>query len=382
MPGRILGVGLTGPALTDLERKILAENSPYAIVLFARNIESAEQLREYVAEIKDVAAEPPLILMDQEGGRVDRLRNLVPGLPAADLFEKEEDAVALAREFGRLTARALRYFDIDVNLAPVVDLCRGEAARGLERRCFGSSAETVIELAGAFIEGADTGGVGSCLKHYPGLGASSADSHYGASVVDLPSNVLESEDLAPFRVLGAKAAAVMVGHAIYPQLDPESMPASLSRALTTDLLRTRLGFQGLAFSDDMEMHAVSDLASYEEIAIRALNAGNDVVLFCSQIERVPELLRAIDGHAASDGAFANRVELSSDRALVYRRHIQGLANRAERAATFEQVLAEAAAFREKFDEASPHLGADGQPIDRRKEPREGGTGKTGREEWT
>lgn len=382
MPGRILGVGLTGPALTELERKILAENSPYAIVLFARNIESPEQLRDYVAEIKDIADEPPLIMIDQEGGRVDRLRNLIPGLPAAELFEQEENAIDLAREFGRVTGRALRYFDIDVNLAPVVDIRRGEAAKGLERRCFGSDVQTIVDLAGAFIEGEDLGGVGSCLKHFPGLGGGTADPHYGASVVDLPYETVELEDLAPYRALGEKAGAVMIGHAIYPLLDGKNDPATLSRVLSTELLRDRLGFKGIAISDDMEMHAVSDLASYEEIAIRALIAGNDVVLFCSQIERVPELLRAFDERASIDREFAQRVEEASDRALVYRRHVQGLANRAARAASFEQVLAEAAAFRASFDAARWELGPDGEKIERRNEPREGGTGKTGREEWT
>lgn len=378
MVGRILGVGLTGPALTDLERQILAGSSPYAVILFARNIESAGQLREYIAEIKAIAAEPPLIMIDEEGGRVDRLRNLVPGLPAVDLFEQEEDAAAVAREFGLVVGRALRYFDIDVNLAPVVDICRGNAAKGLERRCFGSSAETVIELAGAFIDGEDLGGVGSCLKHYPGLGSGTADPHYGASLVDVPPDVLEAEDLAPYRELGERTGAVMIGHGIYPQIDPAKDPATLSHHLTTELLRGRVGFKGVAISDDMEMHAVSDLAPYEEIAVRALLAGNDVVLFCSHIERVPDVMRAMERRAAEDGTFARRRTEAADRALVYRRHVLGLSNRAPRASSFEQILAEAAAFRERFDAA--HV--DRAEGDRRMTSRESGTGKTGREEWT
>ncbi|HVT43304.1 MAG TPA: beta-N-acetylhexosaminidase [Thermoanaerobaculia bacterium] len=380
MGARILGVGLTGPALTDLERDILRDSTPYALVLFKRNIESVEQLRDLVREIRSIASEPPLIMIDEEGGRVDRLRDLIPGLPGADTFGEGRDSKKLAGWFGHIVGKALRYFSIDVNLAPVVDLCRDKATKGLERRCFGRDAATVIDLAGAFMEGQELEGVGSCLKHFPGIGAGNADPHYGMSVVDLPLSTLIEEDLAPYRALGPQAGAVMVGHAIYPQLDDDRLPASLNPKIATDLLRRVVGFEGIVVSDDMEMHAVSDLASYEEISVRALLAGNDVVLFCSHVERVPELMANIRERAENDPLLASRYEEAVQRGIVYKRRCTGLQMSSKPLETFEDLMAEVERFQQAFRDAQP---SDGARLDeRRTTPRGGGSGKTGREEWT
>src|SRR5260221_9588502 len=289
----ILGIGITGKSLTDLERRILREHSPYAVVLFGRNVGDPEQLRELIREIKGVATRPPLLMIDEEGGRVARLRNLIPGLPSAEVFAEGERSVELSEWAGRVIGLALRWFDIEVDLAPVVDV-RGEVSpKGLERRTFGSDAESVVELAGAFAHGLHGAGVASCLKHFPGIGLGSADPHYGATVIDIPLDTLRQRDLVPFERLGPLAAAVMIGHGTYPQIDEPDLPATLSRKISTDLLRDTARFDGLAMTDDMEMHAVSDLGSYEDISERAFLAGNDVILYCSHVERIPDLQRYI-----------------------------------------------------------------------------------------
>src|SRR5688572_13746010 len=122
MGHQILGVGITGPSLTDLEKKILSETPPYAVVLFGRNVVSEMQLRDLVGEIREVSGQPPLLMIDEEGGRVDRLRNLLPGLPSVKAFIEGEDSAELSEWFGRVIGMLLDYFDIDVNLAPVVDI--------------------------------------------------------------------------------------------------------------------------------------------------------------------------------------------------------------------------------------------------------------------
>jgi len=379
----LLGIGIAGKTLSDLERRILRENSPYAIVLFGRNIESAQQLRELVRDIKSVSNRPPLMMIDQEGGRVDRLRQLVPGLPSAEAFGEGEQPEEMARLGGRLIGLALRYFDIECNLAPVVDVRREAAPKGLERRCFGSDAPTVVRLAGAFMRGQESAGVASCIKHFPGIGVGSADPHYGATVIDVPLSELEAIDFVPFAELGNVAGSVMIGHGIYPRVDDPDLPATFSHKLTTEYLRNRLGFTGLAVSDDMEMHAVSDLGSYEEIAERALVAGNDIVLFCSHIERVPELASFLRRRVEDDPQVRARFDEAMERAERYRQHCESLRTHASsRVDSFEELTEESLRFHELLEATRPARDANAPDLDRRKNSRTPGTGRSGREEWT
>lgn len=407
MGSRVIGVGITGTKLTDLEREILRDTPPYAVVLFGRNVESEGQLRDLVAECKAQSDQPPLILIDEEGGRVDRLRNLVPGLPSAESFLEGEQTRELTETFGRIIGAALRYFDIEVNLAPVVDIQREQITRGLERRCFGSDAETVVDLAGRFIRGMHATGTASCLKHFPGISRGSGDPHYGSTVVDISLEELVEQDLRPYVELGPLSRAVMIGHATYPQIDDPRLPASLSRKISTGILRDEVGFDGIAFSDDMEMHAVSDLGTYEEITDRALLAGNDVILFCSHIERVPDLMDHMEKRAAGDPEFAPRLADAKRRAEDYLQFVAKLrAEQTPAISTFTELRETVAEFVGAFEKAGGELRAarslprgfsgrrryprfreDGKVEDRReREAREAaekeGKGRSGREEWT
>lgn len=379
----LLGIGITGKALTDLERRILREATPYAVVLFGRNICEAEELRELVAEIKSLApGVPPLFMIDEEGGRVDRLRHLIPGLPSAQVFAEGEEPVAMSQWCGRVIGMALRWFDVEVDLAPVVDIRGGESPKGLERRTFGSDPESVVELAGAFIRGLQLTGTAACLKHFPGIGLGSGDPHYGATVMDLSVDDLKQRDLIPFARLGNEAGGIMIGHGTYPKIDGTGTPASLSRRLNRDLLDS-IGFEGVAISDDMEMHAVSDLGPYEEIADRAFMAGNDVILFCSHIERVPDLVRHLSEKMKQDGAFGERIAEARKRADGYRAHIARLRQSAQPpVATFDDVIDEAVRFVEKLGTTRPPHQITVPDVDRRENERMPGKGRTGREEWT
>jgi beta-N-acetylhexosaminidase len=379
----LLGIGLTGKSLTDLERRILRQTTPYAVVLFGRNIGEANELRALVAEIKSLApAKPPLFMIDEEGGRVDRLRHLIPGLPSAQVFAEGEDAAEMSHWCGRVIGMALRYLDIEVDLAPVVDIRGADSPKGLERRTFGSDAESVVELAGALIRGLHASGTAACLKHFPGIGSGSGDPHYGATVIDRSRDELLRRELVPFAQLGNEAGAIMIGHGTYPRIDDPNTPATLSRRLTRELLDA-IGFQGLAVTDDMEMHAVSDLDSYEHLAERALLAGSDVVLFCSHIERIPELQRFLAEKEKSKSALASRFAEARKKAEGYRDHIAQLRHAAAPpAATFDDVIDEAVRFIKKLEETRPHRDLYVPDADRRKNERMPGKGRSGREEWT
>ena len=383
MHNQALGIGLTGKSLTDLERKIITETSPYAIILFGRNVGDAKQLRDLVAEVKRIAKRPPIFMIDEEGGRVDRLRHLIPNLPAAESFGEGERSVELSEWLGKIIGMALRYFDIEVDLAPVVDIRGEDSPKGLERRTFGRDPETVIELAGAFMDGLQGAGTAACLKHFPGIGIGSADPHYGATVIDVTYDQLRNRDLVPFAGLGNKAGAIMIGHGTYPQIDEPDLPATLSRRITTELLRDVAGFDGLAITDDMEMHAVSDFGSYETISERALLAGNDVVMFCSHIERVPDIQRFLGAKVKEDAALRQRVEQAAKRAAKYRQHVDYLRKDASTPVSrFPDLIEEASRFVEAFQKSRRPSEGETPDIDRRKEPRTPGTGRTGREEWT
>jgi beta-N-acetylhexosaminidase len=380
----VLGIGLTGKHLTDLERRILRDNTPYAVVLFGRNIGTPEEFVELVREVKSLAPQrPPLFMIDQEGGRVDRLRHILPGLPSAEAFAEGENAARLSEWAGKVIGMALRFFDVESDLAPVVDIRGSVPTKGLERRTFGSDPETVVELGGAFIRGLHSAGTASCLKHWPGIGSSSGDPHYGVAMIDAPLDQLLKHDLVPFARLGAVAGAIMIGHGTYPRIEEDpDLPASLSWRLTTDLLRNAIGFDGLAVSDDMEMHAVSDLGSYEEISELALMAGNDVILFCSHIERVPDLQRSLRARVREDAKVRARFEEAKRRCDIYRAHCEQLRAAVPPAATFDDVIDEAARFVEELERTRPHSEAVSPDADRRQNPRTPGKGRTGREEWT
>lgn len=375
----VFGIGLAGKTITPLERDILANSTPYAVVLFGRNIENENHLRDLVAEVKSLAAVPPLFMIDEEGGRVDRLRHMVPGLPSAEGFAEGERPREMAEWFGRVIGKALRFLDIEIDLAPVVDI-RGEVAtKGLERRTFGSDPESVIELAGAFMRGLHHEGVASCLKHWPGIGLGSADPHYGMTVIDVSLDELVARDLVPYQHLANEARSVMIGHGTYPRIDEPDLPATLSWRMTTDLLRTFLGFDGVAISDDMEMHAVSDLGSYEMISERALLAGNDVILFCSHIERVPDLQRHMAERVREDERIAARFAEATRRCDEFRAHCDRLRAAAPPAASFAEVLDEAARFVDEYNRTRTTREIVVPDDDRRKYSR---VPRTGREEWT
>ena len=378
----ILGIGLTGRSLTDLERRILTEATPYAVVLFGRNIGGVEQFRDLVAEVKSLVAKPPIFMIDEEGGRVDRLRHLVPGLPSAEAFGEGERPADLARWSGKVIGMALRYFDVECDLAPVVDVAGEVSPKGLERRIFGRDPETVTELAGAFMRGCHDAGVATCLKHWPGIGAGSADPHYGATVIDIPVSQLIEHDLVPFQKLGNPAGAVMIGHGTYPQIDEPDLPATLSWRMTYDLLRNFTGFDGVAISDDMEMHAVSDLGSYEEISELALTAGNDVILFCSHIERIPDLQTFLARRVLQDDTIKARFIEAVRRCDEFRTHCDSLRAAAPAPSSWDEVVDETVRFVEEFERTRPPRDGSAPDVDRRKNPRTPGKGRTGREEWT
>lgn len=285
--GRVLVLGFEGTSLTAEERRTIARVKPAGFTLVPRNIVDDVQLDALIADLRALAPDA-ILALDGEGGRVDRLRNLVGPAPAAEQLAKAP--ARFARRAGRWVGESLRRFGFDLDLAPVVDLDRGRANNALDRRCFGSTPRQVTSKAKAFIEGLEASGVGACLKHFPGLGGAGEDTHFAPSTIDLSARELE-RDLEPFRRLARIAGSVMLSHAIYPALDPEGLPATLSPAIATKLRRRVLPFNGalVLFSDDLEMHALEPFGALADRGEAALAAGCDGLLFCRRIAEAPAI---------------------------------------------------------------------------------------------
>ncbi len=307
LAGRCLMVGLEGSALDRESRSALVRLAPGGVILFRRNLDSPERLAELVSEIEAALPYPLLLALDQEGGRVSRLEPWIGPTPTAAALAGAGEAAA--GRFGRATGDALSALGFNVDFAPVVDLCESGIDNAIGDRSFGTATETVSLLAGAFLDGLQAAGVAGCLKHFPGLGRARFDSHVIRPTLDRSLEELETEELVPYRALGSRAAIVMVGHGHYPALDPSTeLPATLSRAAIQDLLRGRLGFRGLVASDDMEMGAIQGFEENAQDAVRALEAGCDLLLYCRDLDRAARSLTALTRKAEAEATFAARVE--------------------------------------------------------------------------
>jgi beta-N-acetylhexosaminidase len=282
-------VGLPGPELDKASAEILSAHRPGGVILFKRNLQDEHQLNRLMTALRRILPDA-VVGIDAEGGRVDRLKEIVGPAPSAAFLARKPPSFSL--QSGRWVAQSLRLFDIDVDFAPVVDLDRGIAGNALDERTFGATPADVIPRAQAFLSGLHSGGAGGCVKHFPGLGAAGEDTHFQMSAVFLPAEELRP-DLEPFAALGRLAGAVMVGHALYPAYDSSMRPATLSPTLLGGILRGRLGFDGLVFSDDMEMKALDEWGDLPERCEIAFAAGCDVLLVCHTLGALPAIVERL-----------------------------------------------------------------------------------------
>jgi beta-N-acetylhexosaminidase len=304
--GRVLMVGFSGSRLEPELLARLRALQPGGVILFRRNLESPEALQDLVLGLREVLPPHPLLAVDQEGGRVSRLEPWLGPTPTAERWSHQgEEAV---HRFGAATGQVLRGLGFNLDFAPVVDLCPPGTPNGIGDRSFGTDPEAVATQAGAFLDGLQAAGVAGCLKHFPGLGDTHVDSHRELPTVTRARERLLGEDLLPYRRLQDRAAAVMTGHALYPTLVPGTrLPACLSPEIVRGWLRERLGFAGLAVSDDLEMGAVEAFEAERPAGLTAVEAGCDLVLYCHTLERAERARDAMVARAEEDPAFAARL---------------------------------------------------------------------------
>ncbi len=319
--GQLLVGGFSGPTLSPTLRSALARGERGGAILFRRNLPGS--LPDVAALIRSIAEAapadlPPLVAVDQEGGRVTRLGTPVLRLPAMRAFGRLADG-DLVRRAAEALGRELASLGFTMDFAPVLDVDTCPVNPIIGDRSFSDDPAVVARLGWAFAAGLQAGGVLACGKHFPGHGDTTVDSHKDLPCVDQPRQRLDAVEIVPFRGLRAETcAAVMTAHVVYPALDPDR-PATLSPRIAHDLLRAELGYDGLLVSDDLEMKAVADRLPIEESAVQAVRAGCDVLLVCSSEEFQERAHSALVHAAERDAGFRAQVEASSARGLRARR---------------------------------------------------------------
>jgi beta-N-acetylhexosaminidase len=294
-----LMIDLEGLELTPEERELLRHPVVGGVILFARNFQSPWQLALLTGEIHRLRDPHLLIAVDQEGGRVQRFRAGFTRLPPAAWYGRRYqlrpgEARRLCELGGWLMAAELRCVGVDFSFAPVLDLDL-QVSQVIGDRAFADRPQVVAELAQSWMRGAHAAGMPAVGKHFPGHGAVGADSHLELPTDERPLAELLMEDLVPFeRLIRAGLQAMMPAHVRYPQVDDR--PAGFSARWLRDILRNRLGFQGVIFSDDLSMGAAQVAGDYGERACAAVAAGCDMVLACNNRAGALEVLEALANH--------------------------------------------------------------------------------------
>ena len=314
--------GVAGAVLEAGERELLAELQPGGVILFARNILTAGQTRALIAELGTLPA-PPVVVVDLEGGKVNRLRPLIGDLPAAAAAGAAGDGAA--RALGEAVGAACAWLGFGGVYAPVVDVAVPGGTLEEEERCFGADPARVVQRATAFLAGIEAYGLCACLKHYPGLGNGRVDSHLELPV--LGDEVRQHRWV--FSALEGPGRAVMVAHALAPALGEGLAPASLSRTVVAGL---DIWTGGPVVADDLEMGALAEYGSIPERAAAALLAGCDQVLVCNALEERLAVAEHLREWAARDLSLAAALQRAQTRVGRWGRRPRRLVTEGEAAA--------------------------------------------------
>ncbi len=308
--GQLFMVGFEGTSISAELASFVKEYKPGGVILFKRNLASADQIVELTNSLQACLPHAPvLVSIDQEGGRVSRLPAEFTIFPPCELLGRV-NSHELAYASAAVVATELRAVGINMNMAPVLDVNTNPENPIIGDRAFGATPEVVCELGGATLAGLQDNRVVACGKHFPGHGDTKADSHKELPVVTAPLQRLHEIELPPFRHAIARGlSSIMTAHVLYQSLDARH-PATLSSPIINDLLRRDLRFDGVVLTDDLEMHAIVDHHGIEEAAVRAVLAGCDVLLICQDRARQVAAMEALEA-AIKDGTItAARLDVS------------------------------------------------------------------------
>lgn len=290
--GQMTMIGVYGYEMNNDIKYSLNEYNFGGVILFARNVESKAQLETFVSQLQNEAnyKVPLFIAIDEEGGDVSRLRQIEKDIAPSQQAIGDTGDISLARDWALKTATNLKSLGINVNFAPVADVGSPDT------RSFSNNAEIVAEFVDSAAKGYEEEDVIYCLKHFPGIGKRITDPHQEISSVDVSRETLEKEDLFPFKSIIANHSPdkfmVMVSHLKYPAID-EKNSATLSYKVMTELLREKLGYDGIIITDDLEMGAIANHNSFSEVGVKAIKAGADILLICHDYQHEQDVYNGV-----------------------------------------------------------------------------------------
>jgi beta-N-acetylhexosaminidase len=336
--GQLLIVGFDGAEMTSRLRSLLTRLQPAGVILFARNIKSADQTWRLLRDCQKCVSTPLFTCVDLEGGRVDRFRDVLGPTPsAAEVFATHDRK--LFRKHGQVIGENCRALGFNLDFAPVLDLAFEASRPVMSSRSVSPDPRDTITYARDFFAGLRRANVLGSGKHFPGLGEGTLDSHHELPVIKKPMKDLWAEDLLPYRKLCAQMPLVMISHAAYPLVTNDRTPASLSRVWITEILRKRIGYLKLVVSDDLEMGGVQSAASIRQAVVQFVRAGGDLCLICHRADYIEdaydELVKTVD----RDTKFVSRVAESVQRVLAFKKKSAQILRRTKSpsAATVEKL---------------------------------------------
>jgi beta-N-acetylhexosaminidase len=292
--GQSLLVGVPGPELDPESAAFFKKLQPGGFILFGRNIKTPAQLRKLIDDLRDLSEVEPIVTIDQEGGRVSRLKLIGNEPPNAQQLRDKGD-LSLIHRHGDITGRLLRLFGFNLDLCPVLDISfDDEADNSLKGRCYGRTVAEVIEKAGAFNAGLRGAGVLSCGKHFPGYSSAGLDPHHELPVLERSRDEMEEHELAVFRHFSDSVDSMMIGHITITGLERGGPPASLSSVMINGLLREEMKFHGLIMTDDLDMGAILNHYGFDETMRMGIAAGNDMLMICHRVEQAAQARKVLE----------------------------------------------------------------------------------------
>jgi beta-N-acetylhexosaminidase len=319
--GQMLIIGMDGYVLNDNIKGIIESNGIGGFILFGSNIKSTEQLLELTNSLKaaNAANEIPLFIsVDEEGGRISRIPKAVKNFPTNKTIGKINNE-EFSYEIGYVLAEKVKSFGFNMNFAPVLDVNSNPKNPVIGDRAFGSKAELVSSLGVQTMAGISSGGVIPVVKHFPGHGDTSIDSHVGLPSVNNDLERLNSFELIPFKAaIDNGAQCVMVAHILLPKIDAEN-PATLSTAIITNMLREKLNFKGVVITDDMTMGAITENYELAAAAVQSVKAGSDIILVAHKYENATAAMKFLKAAVQSGEITEQRIEQSVYRILTLKK---------------------------------------------------------------
>jgi beta-N-acetylhexosaminidase len=316
--GQLLIVGFNGAEMTARLSSLLTRLQPAGVILFARNIKTAEQTWRLLRDCRKCVSTPLFTCVDLEGGSVDRFRDVLGPTPsAAEVFATGDRQ--LFHLHGRMIGENCRALGFNMDFAPVLDLAFEASRNVMGSRAVSENPRKTVAYARDFLAGLRAANVLGCGKHFPGLGEGKLDSHHELPVIEKSLKKLWAEDLVPYRTLRRQLPAVMVSHAAYSQVTHDQTPASLSKIWITDILRKRIGFRNLIVSDDLEMGGVLSAAPVGQAAVQHIRAGGDLCLICHREDYITQAFEELVSTAERDAMFARQVEEAAARVLAFKK---------------------------------------------------------------